>query len=160
MVTVVVLTLRRLRDAGPPSSNKNYYVGAGLHRDLISPVLLPVPRRQLRARAANRRHAITWWTISPALLILIFPLGFRLTCYYYRKAYYRSFWWPRRPARWPTRHGTYTGETRFPLILQNIHRYFFYFGLVFNVHPDHRRHRGLPPAGPGRHRGQRRHASC
>ena len=35
---------------------------------------------------------ITWWTISPALLILIFPLGFRMTCYYYRKAYYRSFW--------------------------------------------------------------------
>ncbi len=35
---------------------------------------------------------ITWWTISPALLILIFPLGFRLTCYYYRKAYYRGFW--------------------------------------------------------------------
>ena len=30
--------------------------------------------------------------ISPALFILIFPLGFRLTCYYYRKAYYRSFW--------------------------------------------------------------------
>ena len=28
---------------------------------------------------------------SPALLILIFPASFRLTCYYYRKAYYRSF---------------------------------------------------------------------
>ena len=33
-----------------------------------------------------------WWGLSPALLILIFPLGFRLTCYYYRKAYYRGFW--------------------------------------------------------------------
>ena len=37
------------------------------------------------------------WTIfgmaiSPALFILIVPLGFRFTCYYYRKAYYRSFW--------------------------------------------------------------------
>lgn len=30
--------------------------------------------------------------ISPAIYILIVPLGFRLTCYYYRKAYYRSFW--------------------------------------------------------------------
>ena len=30
--------------------------------------------------------------ISPALFILIFPLGFRLTCYYYRKSYYRAFW--------------------------------------------------------------------
>ena len=31
-------------------------------------------------------------TFSPALFILIFPLGFRMTCYYYRKSYYRSFW--------------------------------------------------------------------
>jgi hypothetical protein len=30
-------------------------------------------------------------------------------------------------------HGGYTGETRFPLIFQNLHRYFFYFGLVLNV---------------------------
>ena len=28
--------------------------------------------------------------LSPALIILIFPLGFRMTCYYYRKAYYLS----------------------------------------------------------------------
>ena len=33
-----------------------------------------------------------WCQLSPALLILVIPLGFRLTCYYYRKAYYRSFW--------------------------------------------------------------------
>ena len=32
-----------------------------------------------------------WWPFSPALLILVFPLGFRTTCYYYRKAYYRGF---------------------------------------------------------------------
>jgi hypothetical protein len=30
-------------------------------------------------------------------------------------------------------HKHYTGETRFPLILQNVHRYFFYFGLALNV---------------------------
>ena len=30
--------------------------------------------------------------LSAALIILIFPLGFRMTCYYYRKAYYRAFW--------------------------------------------------------------------
>ena len=33
-----------------------------------------------------------WWPLSAALIILIFPLGFRMTCYYYRKAYYRAFW--------------------------------------------------------------------
>ena len=32
-----------------------------------------------------------WWRFSPALLILAGPLGFRATCYYYRKAYYRAF---------------------------------------------------------------------
>ena len=32
-----------------------------------------------------------WWPYSPALLILAGPLGFRATCYYYRKAYYRAF---------------------------------------------------------------------
>src|SRR5262249_59356704 len=44
----------------------------------------------------------------------------------YRKAYYRAFW--RAPAACAVRepHAKYTGETRFPLILQNVHRYFFW----------------------------------
>ena len=76
---------------------------------------------------------ITWWTISPALLILIVPLGFRLTCYYYRRAYYRGFWRSPPACAVADAHGTYSGETRFPLILQNVHRWFFYLGLVFNI---------------------------
>lgn len=71
--------------------------------------------------------------ISPALYILIVPLGFRLTCYYYRKAYYRSVWLSPPACAVAEPHRRYTGETRFPLILQNVHRYFFYLGLVFNV---------------------------
>jgi hypothetical protein len=88
--------------------------------------------------AANCEHATAtlfgeWWALSPALLILPFPLGFRLTCYYYRKAYYRSFWWaPPACAVGDARRG-YTGETRFPLILQNVHRYFFYLALPFPI---------------------------
>ena len=31
-----------------------------------------------------------WW-LSPGLLILWIPIGFRATCYYYRKAYYRFY---------------------------------------------------------------------
>ena len=73
------------------------------------------------------------WNFSPALLILIFPLGFRLTCYYYRKAYYRSFWWSPPACAVADAHGSYSGETRIPLILQNVHRYFFWILLVFNV---------------------------
>ena len=71
-----------------------------------------------------------WWGLSPALLILIFPLGFRLTCYYYRKAYYRGFWASPPACAVAEPHKKYTGETRFPLILQNLHRYFFYAALL------------------------------
>ena len=71
--------------------------------------------------------------ISPALYILLVPLGFRLTCYYYRKAYYRSFWLSPPACAVAEPHKRYTGETRVPLIGQNIHRYFFLAGLVFNA---------------------------
>jgi len=71
--------------------------------------------------------------ISPALIILIFPLGFRMTCYYYRKAYYRAFWMSPPACAVAEPHTKYTGETRAPLILQNGHRWFFHFGLIFNV---------------------------
>jgi len=37
-----------------------------------------------------------WWPSlmpwSPAFMILWAPGGFRLTCYYYRGAYYKAFW--------------------------------------------------------------------
>ena len=71
-----------------------------------------------------------WWAISPAIIILIFPLGFRMTCYYYRRAYYRAFWLSPPACAVAEPHRRYTGETRFPLILQNVHRYFFYLGLA------------------------------
>jgi hypothetical protein len=71
-----------------------------------------------------------WWKLSPALLVLPIPLGFRLTCYYYRKAYYRAFWLSPPACAVAEPHGGYTGETRFPLILQNIHRWFWYAAVV------------------------------
>ena len=55
-------------------------------------VLLAVPRPQCVEGSSDFGQPFSWWQLSPALIILIFPLGFRLTCYYYRKAYYRSFW--------------------------------------------------------------------
>jgi hypothetical protein len=64
-------------------------------------------------------------------LILPFPLLFRLTCYYYRKTYYQAFWWSPPACAVAEPHKTYTGETRFPLILQNLHRYFLYSVIPF-----------------------------
>ena len=78
-------------------------------------------------------NIIFGFTISPALFILVFPLGFRMTCYYYRKAYYRSFWQSPPACAVAEPHKTYTGETRAPLILQNGHRWFFFAGLAFNI---------------------------
>jgi hypothetical protein len=72
-----------------------------------------------------------WHWISPALYILIFPLSFRLTCYYYRKAYYRSYWLSPPACAVSEPHKKYSGETRFPLIVQNIHRYAWYFAVIF-----------------------------
>lgn len=72
--------------------------------------------------------------ITPAFLILWAPGGFRFTCYYYRGAYYKSFWADPvscavgEPA---ARGKNYRGEQKFPLIFQNIHRYFFYIAVIF-----------------------------
>jgi hypothetical protein len=56
-----------------------------------------------------------------------------MSCYYYRKAYYRAFWFSPPACAVAEPHKRYTGETRFPLIAQNIHRYFWYAAMVFGV---------------------------
>ncbi|MDQ6694702.1 MAG: succinate dehydrogenase [Chloroflexota bacterium] len=77
--------------------------------------------------------SIFGWNISPAIYILVFPLSFRLTCYYYRLAYYRAFFWdpPACAVPEPSARKRYTGERRFPFVLQNIHRYAFYAAVIF-----------------------------
>jgi hypothetical protein len=77
--------------------------------------------------------SIGGWKISPALYVLIFPLSFRLTCYYYRLAYYRAFFLdpPACAVAEPISRKRYTGERQFPLILQNLHRYAFYAAVAF-----------------------------
>ena len=132
---------------GRPSSNKDYYVGAALHRDLISPFYSPC----LTGSCVPGSHPGTsspGGPISPALLILIFPLGFRLTCYYYRKAYYRSFWRSPPACAVADAHGSYSGSPlpapppeHPPLLLLRRPR--------VQRDPHHRRRRGLP-ASPGR----------
>jgi hypothetical protein len=85
-----------------------------------------------------------WWKLSPALLILAGPLGFRATCYYYRKAYYRAFFLD-PPACAVSESGkrSYKGETSFPFILQNIHRYFLYLAILFLLFLWHDAYKGF-----------------
>jgi hypothetical protein len=73
----------------------------------------------------------TWLPFSSAMLILIFPLGFRFTCYYYRKAYYRSFWADPPACAVGEPRKSYWGENHWPLLIQNSHRYFMYAAVVF-----------------------------
>jgi hypothetical protein len=74
-----------------------------------------------------------WWfpfvRYSPAMLILIFPLSFRLTCYYYRGAYYKAFWADPVACAVGEPRTSYRGEAKLPLIIQNVHRYAFYLTL-------------------------------
>jgi hypothetical protein len=78
-----------------------------------------------------------WWPgalpFSAALFILWAPGGFRVTCYYYRGAYYKAFWADPPSCTVGEPRKSYWGERSFPLIIQNIHRYFLYLGLLFIV---------------------------
>jgi hypothetical protein len=114
--------------------NKEYHLGIGTgtsedHAYLLSPFYSPL-------------FALPTWLswLSPAVLILWMPGGFRVTCYYYRKAYYRAFFLDPvgcgvgEPGTYCglKRGKDYAGETKL-LIFQNLHRYFLYIALVFVV---------------------------
>jgi hypothetical protein len=73
-----------------------------------------------------------WW-LPYAAASLPFLLLFRLTCYYYRGAYYRSVWQSPTACAVAEPHAKYTGETRLPLIIQNTHRYFFYIAGIISI---------------------------
>jgi hypothetical protein len=97
-----------------------------------------------------------WLPFTAALLILWAPGGFRFTCYYYRGAYYKAFWADPPACAVGEPRSNYRGERKFPLILQNVHRYFLYLALIFIVilsydaieafffpGPDGKRHFGI-----------------
>ena len=88
--------------------------------------------------AARHRHSCrpggrAGLPFSPAFLILWVPAGFRFTCYYYRGAYYKAFWADPINCAVGEPRKTFLGERYFPLIIQNIHRYFFYLAALFIV---------------------------
>lgn len=76
----------------------------------------------------------SWWTLSPALIVAGFPVAFRATCYYYRKAYYRAFFLDppncsEAAQRREPRGEGYQGE-RALFVVNNLHRYFWYVGVL------------------------------
>lgn len=113
-----------------------FYHGGGAHylSPFYSPLLFGQPGEPRWVDAAIPSWWPSWLLFSPAFLILVFPGGMRFTCYYYRGAYYKAFWAdPLNCAVGePSFRGkNYRGERWFPLIFQNIHRYFFYIAALF-----------------------------
>ena len=96
----------------------------------LSPFYSPCLSTACVEGSSDFGQPISGFPLSPALVILIFPLGFRLTCYYYRKAYYRAFWLSPPACGVAEPHKKYTGEARFPLIFQNLHRWFWMASVV------------------------------
>jgi hypothetical protein len=74
-----------------------------------------------------------YWNLSPAILIVGFPLAFRVTCYYYRRSYYRAFFWAPPACAVPDARKGYAGETRFPFLIQNLHRYALIFATTLLI---------------------------
>jgi len=114
-----------------------YYYAAPYLSPLYSPTLMVDPTA---AGSAPIEHAWFgawpgWWPKflppSPAMLVLIGPLLFRLTCYYYRKFYYRSYFvTPPACAVTAFPQKDYKGETHL-LLFQNIHRYTLYIAIGY-----------------------------
>jgi hypothetical protein len=127
LVTVVVLVLFIAYSSFRAFQNAYYHA-----EPYISPFYSPCITTRCEGDSFPEFFTGPAW-ISPALYILVLPLGIRLTCYYYRKAYYRSFWLSPPACAVAEPHRRYTGETRLPLVGQNVHRYFLYAALVFNV---------------------------
>lgn len=131
--TVTFLTVILVYITWVVFQNAYYYVGVNMHRDLISPFYSPCITGSCVPGAHGTFLVLHWWMITPALFAALLPGGFRFTCYYYRKAYYRGFWQSPPACGVADGHALYTGETRFPLVLQNFHRYFWFLALIFNV---------------------------
>lgn len=71
-----------------------------------------------------------WFNLAPAMWIVGFPLVFRATCYFFRRTYYRSYFLAPASCAVPDAAKRYSGESKFPFILQNVHRYTWYIAVV------------------------------
>src|SRR3990170_1324472 len=104
-----------------------------------------MPASELAATATLRKD--TWW-LEPLLIVLglggfvVYTTWAGLQGAHYEYQNYLSpfysptltpSWWPPPACAVRDAHAGYTGETGFPLILQNLHRYFFYVATAFLI---------------------------
>ena len=75
----------------------------------------------------------TGWTLAPAILVVWIPVAFRATCYFLRRSYYRAFFWSPPACAVQDARAAYRGESTFPFVLQNVHRYTWYLAALLLV---------------------------
>jgi len=119
---VVYTVIRLFMNADYFAAKENY----------LTPVYSPCISASCVEGAADFGHWLPAFPTGLPLAILVFPIlaGFRTTCYYYRKAGYRSLWMSPQACAVREPHAKYTGETRFPLVVMNWHRFFFYLASI------------------------------
>jgi hypothetical protein len=110
-----------------------YFVqGAGYH--YLTPFFSPCLSNACVPEAAEFGRFLPDIPVVPfAFLSLPFLFLFRFSCYYYRRAYYRGFYASPPACAVPDGHATYRGETRFPMILNNLHRYAFFAAVLISI---------------------------
>ncbi len=116
-----------------------YYWAGSYLSPLYSPLLFVDPGATGAPPVAHAWFGYwpEWWPSfippSPAIFILAGPLSFRLTCYYYRKFYYRAYFaTPSACAVSPLPQKDYQGETHL-LLFQNLHRYTLYIAIFYII---------------------------
>lgn len=109
--------------------NGDYYVKAF---NYLTPMYSPCVAENCVPGSADFGHWLPSIPFGIPMAILVFPIlaGFRTTCYYYRKAGYRGLWAAPLACGVPEPHKKYSGETRFPLIIMNWHRFFWMLAAV------------------------------
>ncbi len=114
----------------------------------LTPVLFAVPLGEVRRRpvTSGRRSCPPRAAVAAALRLAVVAvlLLFRLTCYYYRGAYYRSVWQSRPPAPWPSHTRNTLAKPRLPLIIQNTPPVLLLYRRHHLGDQHLRRHRRLP----------------
>lgn len=127
LITFLVLSLFIVYATWAAFQGKHYWIGSHYLSPFYSPEIW-----------GDSPHAFLgpkpgWWPawlpFSPALLILPFPAFFRLTCYYYRGAYYKAFWADPPACSVSEPRKGYNSENAWPMKFQNIHRYFLFFAI-------------------------------
>ena len=128
LATFIVLTSFIAYATFRAFENKYY-----LHQGYLSPLYSPL--------FPTEQFGFSWFT--PAMLILPGPASFRLTCYYYRKAYYRAFGMdPPACAVGERAPHKYNGETKL-FIFQNLHRFTLYVAIAYIFILAHDAYKGM-----------------